>query len=338
MFPSIAHTEHRVRSLRRVVGRPNVPPPPDPFTRDLAGKYRDPATSQVILQGSNSAGSQNLSPGNSTLGTLLPTRSPRSESLPPVEQPSSCETGHNARLATKGSVQQSSVDPPVYSEHAPVMPGPGNWCSVPPNTPGKQGTVTTSGRPITPGLPGSTVTPGDSVRPVHSGQKAQLEKADQCLDQSELSVLNSPCRSVQLEHNVHEQPGDMPNLQIEHLSELRSAIEHWSAFLETDIIMMLLVHHGGITAHIVQLFSFVTLTQVNLFGLRCSGIVSGFVLLLTTLSFRDIIVVSSLAQESRRSHKKRKFSSTSSPSSHPFSFSSFRERERKWYMSKEETH
>ena len=141
--------------------------PARPLTRDLAGKYGDPATSQVILQGSNSAGSQNLSPRDSTLGTLLPTRSPRSESLPPVERPSSCDTGHNARLATKGSVQQSSVDRPVYSEHAPVTPGPGTgtrypstrtWypgtgtrCSVPPNTPGKQGTVTTSGRPITPG-------------------------------------------------------------------------------------------------------------------------------------------------------------------------------------------
>ena len=98
-------------------------------------------------------------------------------------------------------------------------PGPGTRCSVQPNTPGKQGTVTTSGRPITPGKPGSTVKPGDSVRPVHSGQKAQLEKAYQCLDQSELSVLYSPGRSVQLEHNVHEQPGNMPNLQIEHLSE-----------------------------------------------------------------------------------------------------------------------
>ena len=79
--------------------------------------------------------------------------------------------------------------------------------------------MTTLGRPITPGKPGSTVKPGDSVRPVHSGQKAQLEKAYQCLDQSELSVLYSPGRSVQLEHNVHEQPGNMPNLQIEHLSE-----------------------------------------------------------------------------------------------------------------------
>ena len=67
--------------------------------------------------------------------------------------------------------------------------------------------------------PGSTATPGDSVRPVNTGQEAHLEKTDQCLDQSEFSVLNSPGRSVQLEHNVNEQPGDVPNLQIEHLSE-----------------------------------------------------------------------------------------------------------------------
>ena len=140
----------------------------------------------------------------------LQDRSPWSESICPVERPSSCNTGHYARLAMKGSVQQSPVDRPVYSEHAPVtpgpgtgtryrdpvpgtpVPGPGTWCSVPPNTPGKPGTVTTPGRPITPGYPGSTVTPGDSARPVHTGQKAHLEKADQCLDQSELSVLNSP--------------------------------------------------------------------------------------------------------------------------------------------------
>ena len=90
------------------------------------------------------------------------------------------------------------------------------------------------------------------------------------------------------------------------LLELRSELEHWSASLEPDIVLMLLVHHGGITAHIVRLFSFVTLTQVNFFRLRCSGIVvSGSVLALTTLSFRDIIVVSSLAQERRRSHIRR---------------------------------
>ena len=76
--------------------------------------------------------------------------------------------------------------------------------------------MTTPGTPIT---PGSSVTPGESGRPVHTGQKAQLEKADQCLAQSELPVLNSPDRSVQLEHDVHEPLGNMPTLQIEHLSE-----------------------------------------------------------------------------------------------------------------------
>ena len=92
---------------------------------DLAGKYGAPAVSQVIPCGSNSADGQNPPPGDSTLGTLSQDRSPRSESKRPVERPSSCDTGHNARLATKGSVQQSPVNRPVYSEHAPVTPGPG---------------------------------------------------------------------------------------------------------------------------------------------------------------------------------------------------------------------
>ena len=86
------------------------------------------------------------------------------------------------------------------------------------------------------------------------------------------------------------------------LLELRSELEHRSA-LEPDIILIFLVHHGGITAHIVRLFSFVTLTKVNFFPvslLRHRW--SGTVLALTTLSFRDVIVVSSLAQEGRRSH------------------------------------
>ena len=95
--------------------------------------------------------------------------------------------------------------------------------------------MATPGRPITPGSPGSTVTRGDSVRPVHTGQKAQLEKADQCLDQSELSVLNSPGRSVQLEHNVHEQPGDMPNLQIEHLSENSQVFQDFTISDSPDV-------------------------------------------------------------------------------------------------------
>ena len=159
MFPSILHRTPGPKSptWSQATQRST---PARPLTRDLAGKYGDPAASQVILQGSNSAGSQNPPSGDSTLGTLLQSRSPRSESISPVERPSSCDTGHNPWLATKGSVQQSSVDQPVYSEHAPVTPGPGTGtrypdtgtrCSVPPNTQGKQGTVTTSGRPITPG-------------------------------------------------------------------------------------------------------------------------------------------------------------------------------------------
>ena len=79
--------------------------------------------------------------------------------------------------------------------------------------------MTTPGTLTTPGSPGSLVTQGESGRPVHTGQKAQLEKADQCVAQSELPVLNSPDSSVQLEHNVHEQPGNMPILQAELWSE-----------------------------------------------------------------------------------------------------------------------
>ena len=146
-----------------------------------------------------------------------------------MERPSSSETGHNARLATKGSVQQSPVDRPVQSEHVPVTPGPGKpgigqmtgtryRCPVSPTTPGKPGTPTTPGSPVAPVTPGSR-TPGALVGTVNTGQKAQKEKADQCLDRSELPVLNSPSRLVQLEHYVHEPLGNMPTLLIEHSSE-----------------------------------------------------------------------------------------------------------------------
>ena len=70
-----------------------------------------------------------------------------------------------------------------------------------------------------PVISGDLITPGDSVRPVFTGQEAQKEKIDTGLDPSELPVLNSPSRSVQFEHNVHMQPGNMSNLQIEHLLE-----------------------------------------------------------------------------------------------------------------------
>ena len=62
-----------------------------------------------------------------------------------------------------------------------------------------------------------------------------MEKADQGLDQSELSVLNSPGRSVQLEHNVHEQPGDMPNLQIKHLSEHSQVFQDFTISDSPDV-------------------------------------------------------------------------------------------------------
>ena len=107
----------------------------------------------------------------------------------------------------------------------------GTRYSVPPTTLGKPGTTTTPGSPVTPVTLSESVTPGESVRPVHTGQKAQKEKTDQCLDQSEFSVLNSPDSSVQIEHNVHEQHGNMPNLQAEHWSEHSEVFQD---FMNTD--------------------------------------------------------------------------------------------------------
>ena len=72
---------------------------------------------------------------------------------------------------------------------------------------------------VLPVIPGDSVTTGDSVRPVFTGQEAQKEKIDKCLDRSELPVLNSSGSLVQLEHNVHKQQRNMPNLQAEHWSE-----------------------------------------------------------------------------------------------------------------------
>ena len=110
------------------------------------------------------------------------------------------------------------------------------------------------------------------------------------------------------EHSVHRSQSVRPD-SVDHWSILlnRTLLEHWSelehgsASLEPNIVLMFLVHHGGITAYIVQLFPFVMVTQVNTFRLRCSGIVvSGAVLALTTLSLRDVIVVHPLVQKGRR--------------------------------------
>ena len=68
----------------------------------------------------------NPTPGDSDQVMLSKDRSPRSESKCPVERSSSCDTRSNARLATKGSVQQSSVNRLEVSEHGPVFPGPGS--------------------------------------------------------------------------------------------------------------------------------------------------------------------------------------------------------------------
>ena len=121
------------------------------------------------------------------------------------------------------------------------------------------------------------------------------------------------------------------------LLERRSELEHWSTSLEPDIVLMILVHHEGITAHIVRLFSFVTLTQVNFF---LASLLRHRVRT-RSCSYDSVFPRHHshfLCSREKKSHKKRKLFSTSSPSSHRFSFSSFRERERKWYMSKEETH
>ena len=83
-------------------------------------------------------------------------------------------------------------------------------------------------QPVTPGAlvtPDAPVTPGASVRLVNTGQKAQKVQANHCLDRSELFVLNSPVRPVQLEHNVHESLGNMPSVQDEHSSEHSQAFQ-----------------------------------------------------------------------------------------------------------------
>ena len=136
---------------------------------DLVGKYGVQASAtdlEALPLGPNPP------PGDYTLGSSVPHSPPWSESERPVERPSSSDTSHSAQLATKGSVQQSPVDPPVQSEHVPVTPGPGKpgsgqltgtRCPVSPTTPGSPGAPVTLGSPVTPGA---------SVRPVYTGQNS----------------------------------------------------------------------------------------------------------------------------------------------------------------------
>ena len=150
---------------------------------DLAGKYgvQAPAKDfEATLLGPNPT------PGDSAQVMLSKDRSPGTESKCPVERSSSCYTGSNARLAMKGSVQQSSVNRPEDSEHVPVIPGPvsglmtgiryrdpvpGIRDSVLPTTPGKPGTMTTPGAP---GLPSYQVM--RSHRVIRSDQFSLVRK------------------------------------------------------------------------------------------------------------------------------------------------------------------
>ena len=115
------------------------------------------------------------------------------------------------RSATKRSVQQSSVNQPVHSEHSPVTPGPRNTGT---------GQTGTGYRDPVPGA--TSYTGSDQAQPVRKLKKVQ---AIQCLDQYELLVLNLPVRPVQLEHNVHESLGNMPSVQDEHSSEDSQAFQ-----------------------------------------------------------------------------------------------------------------
>ena len=166
-------------------------------------------------------------PGKPDTGQMTGTRCPVSPTTP--GKPGAPTTpGSPGRFSSHRSTDQCTLN--MYRSHQdPVKPGTGQMtgtrCSVSPTTPGKLGAPTTPGSLIAPVTPGSPVTPDALVRPVYTGQKAQKEKADQCLDQSELPVLNSPVRLVQLEHNVHEPLGNMPTLQIEHSSEHSQAFQ-----------------------------------------------------------------------------------------------------------------
>ena len=179
---------HRTKSLKadsgsRVTHRST---PTRSHPGDLVGKYGVQASAtdlEALPFGPNPP------PGDPSLGTLLQNRSPRSGSKRPVDRPSSDQS------ATKRSVQQSPVSRQVHSEDSTGHTGHRLH-----GTPGRQGALVTLGRP------------GAPVRQVSTGQKAQKVQANQCLDRSELLVLNSPVRPVQLEQNVHESMGNMPSV------------------------------------------------------------------------------------------------------------------------------
>ena len=146
-----------------------------------------------------------------------------------MERLSSSNTGHIARLATKGSVRQSPVDRPVQSEHVPVTPGPSKpGTSVP-------GPGARSHRPHRV----KRVHPPHRPHRVHQSHRVHRSHWVHRSDQSTLvrklkrkrPTSAWTCLSFlflihrQLEHNVHEPQGNMPILQIEHSSEHSQAFQ-----------------------------------------------------------------------------------------------------------------
>ena len=184
--------EQRVGRLTRAAGRHTVPPPPDPtlgiWMVSMGFRLR-PLPSRLHLSV--------RTPHRviHSLGTLSQDRSPRSGSKCPVDRPSSSD--QSERSATKRSTGHRS--------HRSL--GTGNTGHRSPGAPVRQVTPVRPGAPVISVKPGAPVTPGiqgAQVTPVNTGQKALEVQDTQLLDRSELIVLNSPVRPVQLKHNVHE--------------------------------------------------------------------------------------------------------------------------------------
>ena len=118
-----SRSSHGTPGLRSKGRRAHRSTPARSHSGDLAGKYGVQASAMdfeaTLLD-------PNPTAGDSDQVMLSKDRSPLSESKCPVEQSSSCDTGQNAWLAMKGSVQQTSVIRPEVSEHGPVFPGPGS--------------------------------------------------------------------------------------------------------------------------------------------------------------------------------------------------------------------
>ena len=99
--PSGSRSSQGTTGLSPKGGRAHRSTPARSHSGDLAGKYgvQAPAKDfEATFLGPNPT------PGDSDQVMLSKDRSPRSESKCPVERSSSCDTGSNARLAMKGSV------------------------------------------------------------------------------------------------------------------------------------------------------------------------------------------------------------------------------------------